>query len=146
MVKDLAQKIIHPSEMWTWAKNGFENGSDETESNDGKKVVKGYCLKKYEVSVGYDNITELFGNQEVITAICGGDKNSLPQPQILAVNCKCTDIQGDYTTQGACYQWDSNEALRKEIILTRMENDGILQKVTERGKESLKNFMSILCR
>lgn len=108
-------------------------------------VVKGYCFKKYEVAVGYDHLMQLLNNEEYINAACKGNLSALPAPQILAVNCRSTESRGKYDSSGQCYGWDSNDATRKSVITKAMQEEGILEKVSDRGKESLKNFLSAFC-
>lgn len=115
---------------------------NETEA---KQVVKGCCYKKYEVAVGYDNLMQILNNDEYINAACKGNLSALPSPQILAVNCRSTEAQGKYDSSGSCYGWDSNDATRKKIIIQAMEEEGILEKISSRGKDSLKNFLSAFC-
>lgn len=110
-----------------------------------KRVIKGCCFKKYEVAVGYDNLMQLLNNEELITAACKGDLPRLPNPQILAVNCRSTEAMGNYDSSGACYGWDSNDDARKAVINKAMQEEGVLDKVSSRGKESLKNFLSAFC-
>ncbi len=110
-----------------------------------EKVVKGYCKKRYEVSVGYDNISELLGNKEVIDNACHGRTDELPDPQILAVNCCNTEAHGDYSGNDICYSWDIDENTRKSVLQGQMETDKILEKVNKRGRESLKTLATIFC-
>ena len=110
-----------------------------------EKVVKGYCKKRYEVSVGYENISKLLGNKEVIDNACHGRTDKLPNPQILAVNCRNTEAHGDYSGNDICYSWDVDEKMRKEVLLEQMKTDKIFEKVNKRGKESLKTLATIFC-
>lgn len=112
---------------------------------EAKRVVKGCCFKKYEVAVGYDHLMQLLNNEEYINAACKGNLSALPAPQILAVNCRSTESRGKYDSSGQCYGWDSNDATRKSVIRKAMQEEGILEKVSDRGKESLKNFLSAFC-
>ncbi len=110
-----------------------------------EKVVKGYCKRCYEVSVGYDNISELLGNKEVIDNACHGWTDKLPPPQILAVNGLKTEVGGDYLGNDICYSWDDDENMRKSVLQDQMKTDNILEKVNKRGKESLKTLATIFC-
>ena len=114
-------------------------------SDESKKVVKGYCKKRYEVSVGYDNISELLGNKEVIDNACHGRTDKLPNPQILAVNCRNTEVRGDYSGDNRCYKWDVDDNMRRSVLLGQMKTDKILEKVNRRGRESLKTLATIFC-
>lgn len=113
--------------------------------NDDKKVVKGYCKKRYEVSVGYDNISDLLANKELIENACQGRTDKLPNPQILAVNCLNTEARGDYSGNDRCYRWDTDEKMRRSLLMGQMKYDNILEKVNKRGRESLKTLASIFC-
>ncbi len=112
---------------------------------DDEEVVKGFCKKKYEVSVGYDNLTALLSDEEVKKNACNGKTDKLPEPKILAVNTQNTIATGNYDGDGRCYQWDQNAEERKDIIRTEMHNIGILEKVNNRGRESLKALASVFC-
>ncbi|MBQ4568138.1 MAG: hypothetical protein IJA79_08460 [Desulfovibrio sp.] len=114
-------------------------------NDDAKKVVKGYCKKRYEVSVGYNNITELLSNNEVIENACQGRTDKLPNPQILAVNCRSTEARGDYSGNDRCYRWDTDEKMRRNLLMGQMKHDDILEKVNKRGRESLKTLATIFC-
>ena len=115
------------------------------ENSEAQKVVKGYCKKRYEVSVGYENISELLENKEVIDNACHGRMDKLPNPQILAVNCRNTEARGDYNGEDRCYRWDTDEKMRKALLMSQMRNDNILEKINKRGRESLKTLATIFC-
>lgn len=114
-------------------------------SDNEKKVVKAYCLKKYEVSVGYDDITALLSDSEVIKNACAGNTDKLPDPQILAVNPRETTATRDYKGDGMCYRLDSLEEQRRNVIRTAMQDAHILDNINERGRESLKTLATIFC-
>lgn len=110
-----------------------------------KKVIKGFCKKRYEVYMGYDNLTDLLQNSDIIENACHGRTDKLPNPKILAVNCKNTDARGDYKGDGMCYRWDREESLRNDVLLAQMRDDNILEKVNKRGRESLKTIANLFC-
>ena len=112
---------------------------------DEKEVVKGYCKKIYDVSVGYDNLTDILNDQEVIKNACDGKIDKLPEPKILAVNTKNTIATDNYDGNGLCYRWDQNAQQRKEVIMAEMSNIGLLEKMNKRGRESLKTFATLFC-
>lgn len=118
---------------------------DTAPAAEASPVIKGYCLKKYEVAFGYDNLMRILENQDYLQAASKGNLAALPSPQILAVNCQSTETQGKYDSTGICYEWDSDAAKRKTIILRAMEEEKILQKVIQRGRESLANLLSAFC-
>lgn len=144
LVKEGVSTWFNPLKMAEKAKR-FIDDKPIINEEEAKRVVKGCCFKKYEVAVGYDNLMQLLNTEEYINAACKGNLNGLPDPQILAVNCRSTEAQGKYDSSGSCYGWDSNDATRKTVITKVMEEEGILGKVSARGKESLKNFLSAFC-
>ena len=110
-----------------------------------QKVVKGYCKKRYEVSVGYDNITALLSDREVVANACAGRTDKLPAPRILAVNCRNTETRGDYNGNDLCHRWDRDEAMRMSLLDAEMRNNNITEKVNKRGRESLKTLATLFC-
>ncbi len=114
-------------------------------SDEKKEVVKAYCIKKYEVYVGYDNLTELLSDKEVIKNACSNKIDSLPEPQILATNSLSGPTSGNYTSDGLCYRWDSDKKQRNDVIRVEMHNSKILDQVNKRGRESLKSLASVFC-
>lgn len=110
-----------------------------------KKVILGYCIKPIEVSFGYDALTKILSDESVIQNVCSGNIDKLPAPVILAANPQHDIIQGKYDSTGACYSWGHRES-RNAKILAQMQEDGILEKAQKRGRQSLKNFLAILCK
>lgn len=143
-LKEGVKTYFNPFKLAEKAQRFFDDKPlvNETEA---KQVVKGCCYKKYEVAVGYNNLMRILNNDEYISAVCKGNLSTLPDPQILAVNCISTEAQGKYDSSGSCYGWDSNDLTRKKIISKAMEEEGILGKITSRGKDSLRNFLSAFC-
>lgn len=114
--------------------------------SEDKEVVKAYCLKKYEVYVGYDNITDLLSDQKLIENVCTGRTDKLPEPQILAVKpLPGSGPSAKYDVNGPCYKWDSNERQRKDILMTTMHNGSNLEKINKHGRASLKSLASLFC-
>lgn len=114
-------------------------------SDNEKKVVKAYCVKKYEVSVGYDDLSAILSDKEVIKNACAGNTDKLPDPQILAVNTRETTATKNYKGDGMCYRLDSLEEQRRNVIRTAMQDAHILENINERGRESLKTLATIFC-
>lgn len=110
-----------------------------------KEVVKAYCIKKYEVSMGYDNITALLSDQELIHNVCTGRTEKLPEPQILAVNSQSGPSTSKYSSDGQCHRWDKDKELRNNVIRAEMQNSKILEQINKRGRESLKSLASLFC-
>lgn len=115
------------------------------QGNEARNVVTGCCSKKYEVAIGYDHLLQLLQDEALVTEICSGNLAKLPEPEILAVNCKSTTVFGKYDSSGACYTWDSDEKLRKQIIHDTMQADDVLASINSRGKDALKNFIIAFC-
>lgn len=116
------------------------------QGDEAKIVVTGCCSKKYEVAFGYDNLLKLLQDETLIQEVCAGNTASLPEPEILAVNCKSTAVYGKYDSSGNCYTWDSDEALRKRIIRQALKDDDVLPAINGRGREALKNFVGAFCK
>ncbi len=114
-------------------------------SDEKKEVVKAYCIKKYEVSMGYDNITALLSDQELIHNVCTGRTDKLPEPQILTVNSQSGPSTTKYSSDGQCHRWDKDKELRNNVIRAEMQNSKILDQVNKRGRESLKSLASLFC-
>ena len=143
-IKEGVKTYLNPLKLAEKAQRLFDDKSLVNES-EAKQVVKGCCYKKYEVAVGYDNLMQILSNDEYVLAACSGNLDGLPAPQILAVNCRSTESKGKYDSSGSCYGWDSDDATRKRVITKAMNEEGIEGKITLRGKESLKNFLSAFC-
>ena len=120
-------------------------GSNHNVVQKPEKVIKGYCKKRFEVYVGYENISELLRNRDIIDNACHGHTDKLPNPKILAVNCKNTEVRGNYEESDMCYSWDINANLRNSIIINQMTEDNIIEKINKRGRESLKTIAMIFC-
>ncbi len=114
-------------------------------SDEKKEVVKAYCIKKYEVSMGYDNITDLLNDQEFLHNVCTGRTDNLPEPQILTVNAQSGSSTSKYSSDGQCHRWDKDKELRNNVIRAEMHNSKILDQVNKRGRESLKSLVSPFC-
>lgn len=123
---------------------GLWDNQDSQQKLEDMKVILGYCIKPIEVSFGYDELTKILSDETTIGNVCSGKVNDLPAPQILAANPQHDIIQGKYDADGACYAWGNRET-RNAKILEQMREDGILEKAHKRGRESLKNFLAILC-
>ena len=109
-----------------------------------EKVVKGYCRRDFMVYVGYDNLDEILQDSTVINNIKRGDIYSLPKPKILAINGIKTSRLGDYTTEGACYQWDSNQQERERLIIEQLNRFEIYNTIVHNAQKSLNAIGSIL--
>lgn len=123
---------------------GLWDKQDSQQKLEDMKVILGYCIKPIEVSFGYDELTKILSDEATMANVCSGKVNALPAPQILAANPQHDIIQGKYDANGACYAWGNRET-RNAKILEQMQEDGILEKAHKRGRESLKNFLAILC-
>jgi len=61
----------------------------------GKKVVKGYCFRQYEVGIGYEQVSDLFSTY--LEAACNNQSREMPKPQILSTNSVSSKAVGTYT-------------------------------------------------
>jgi len=108
------------------------------------EVPKGYCLKKFDVGFGYDNVLDLLQDEIFMGRVCSGDLSALPNPRILAINSKSTEINGNYT--GTCWNLDQNQHLRRSVIYRDLGQGEAFKKINERGQKSLYALASLLCR
>jgi hypothetical protein len=110
-----------------------------------KLVPKGYCLKKYDIGFGYDNVLDLLLDETVMGRVCGGDLSALPLPKLLSINCKTTEINGDY--KGGCHDWDLAQNLpnREEMIYRELAQGEALKKINEHGQKALHSLAALLC-
>jgi len=85
-------------------------------SETSKPVPKGYCLKKFDAGLGYDNVLDLLQDEPFMGCVCSGDLSALPNPKLLSINSTAAEINGDYT--GNCRDWDleQNQQLRRAVI------------------------------
>jgi hypothetical protein len=111
-----------------------------------KAVPKGYCLKKYDVGFGYDNVLDLLQDESFMEQVCAGDPSALPAPRLLSLNGKTAEINGDY--QGGCREWDldRNQKLRRSLIYRELNEGAALKKINAHGQKSLHSLASPLCR
>jgi hypothetical protein len=111
-----------------------------------KAVPKGYCLKKYDVGFGYDNVLDLLRDESFMEQVCAGDPSALPAPKLLSLNGKTAEINGDY--QGSCREWDldRNQKLRRSFIYRELNEGEALKKINAHGQKSLHSLTSLLCR
>jgi len=111
-----------------------------------KEVPKGYCLKKYDVGFGYDNVLELLQDEAFMAQVCSGGPSALPAPRLLSLNGKTAEINGDY--HGGCREWDleRNQKLRRSLIYRELNEGEALKKINAHGQKSLHSLASPLCR
>lgn len=143
IAKDAAEVYINPLKTWEFLKESWEKKTIDR-SDKIRKVVKGYCLKRYEVSVGYDHLADLLADEKLVQEMCSKGKNNLPPPSILAVNSRSTEQNGKY--EGQCESWDGDPQKRNAIILEEMQQTHMLERVSERGKEALGNMLNLFCK
>jgi hypothetical protein len=106
-------------------------------------VPKGYCLKKFEVGFGYDQVLDLLKDENFLGRVCAGDWAALPDPALLSVNCTSTEVKGDY--RGNCRDWDQNPQLRQKVVYRELRQGETFKKITENGRKSLQALASPLC-
>ena len=109
-----------------------------------KTVPKGYCLKKFDVGFGYDNVLDLLQDETFMGRVCSGDLAALPNPRILAINSKSTEINGDYT--GTCRDMDQNQRFHRALVYRELGQGAAFKKINEHGQKSLHSLASLLCR
>jgi len=109
-----------------------------------KAVPKGYCLKKFDVGFGYDNVLDLLRDETFMGRVCSGDLEALPNPRLLAINSRSTEINGDYT--GTCRTLDQNQHLRRALVYQELGQGEAFKKINERGRKSLYSLAALLCR
>jgi hypothetical protein len=100
-----------------------------------KTVPRGYCLKKYDVGFGYDNVLDLLQDETFMGLVCSGDLSALPAPRLLSINGKAAEINGDY--QGNCRDWDleRNQRLRRALIYRELDQGEALAKINEHSRK-----------
>lgn len=72
------------------------------------KTLTGYCSRKYEVGIGYKNVSDYFNNQQFRQAACENHDDQLPPPEILSKSTKSSNALGDFDMVD-CDKLDSNE-------------------------------------
>jgi hypothetical protein len=113
-------------------------------SEPSKTVPKGYCLKKFDVGFGYDNVLAMLQDETFMGRVCSGQASDLPVPALLSVNSKSTEINGDY--QGTCRDLDQNPHFRRAVIYRELGQGEAFKKINEQGQKSLHALASLLCR
>jgi hypothetical protein len=111
----------------------------------GKKVVKGYCFRQYEVGIGYEQVSDLFSTY--LEAACKNQSQEMPKPQILSTNSVSSKAVGTYTRQD-CDAWDvESQGQRKcqRFILEQLKQDGQWQEIIENSQKVLMSFMRVYC-
>ena len=109
-----------------------------------KAIPRGYCLKKFDIGFGYDNVLDLLQDETFMGRVCSGDLAALPAPRLLAANSKSTEVSGDYT--GSCRELDQNQHFRQAAIYQELAQGEALNNINEHGRKSLYSLASLLCR
>ena len=123
----------------------FAAGLGETvDTGPLKQVPKGYCLKKFDVGFGYDNVLDLLRDDAFMGRVCSGGVASLPPPALLSINSRSTEINGDYT--GACRDLDRDQHRRRAVVYQELAQGEAFKKINEHGQKSLHSLASLLCR
>lgn len=110
-----------------------------------KKVLLGYCLKNYEVGIGYDNTTELM--KKYRDYVCNGMIDSLPQPIILSTNATSSNVVGKYNRE-KCDEWDMvsyGDKMSKHYVQMQLIQDGHWESISKKSKNILAGFIRIYC-
>lgn len=109
-------------------------------------VTIGYCVRRYDVGIGYENVTKLI--KENKDAICKGDFNAIPEPKILTTASNSSQIFGDYM-EADCDLLDKKGITQKEsksttIIKSKLDNSS-WKTISQNSKNILVGFSKIYC-
>lgn len=85
------------------------------------EAIMGYCLKYYDVAVGYDLSADLCDRQHI-----------LPPPQILSVNTLSSEVLGKYSRQ-ECDTLDHRDRLLLPV------------EMVAHGQKTLSRFLRLIC-
>ena len=112
-----------------------------------KKVLKGYCVRQYEVGIGYDSVKDLFPQYQEFA--CRGEFQKMPAPQIIASNPIKTDTQGEYTLS-ECTSWDvvdsSGQRKSHKQIYDELKQNGQWKIMIENSQKMLMGYMRVYCQ
>lgn len=110
-------------------------------------AVKGYCLREYDVGIGYDRITdELLSQYKDV--VCQKKKfDELPPPQILSINPVSSDSYGEYSRKD-CDDYDRGEGSERKSyseIMSQLNKSKQWDMIVENSQKILMNFLQIYC-
>ncbi|MGA1869952.1 MAG: hypothetical protein ACMUJM_15570 [bacterium] len=112
---------------------------------NGEEVPTGYCLREYEVGIGYTNIKELINNYQQIA--CQNYYEKLPEPIILSTNPVTSRSSGNYA-RIECDKWDLDQYGKqrsKSYIYGQLKEDGKWENIVENSQKILNSYIRIYC-
>ena len=134
-----------PFDLFKSSEKSPDKSEEEQASEaDGKSVVTGYCIRKYEVSVGYDKLLDILGDENIQKSVCEGSIEHLPDPILLTVNARSTIEKGKYS--GECRKWDQNPQLREEVIFAQLEKGEGKAQIVSHSKKTLSSLIKLFCQ
>lgn len=92
-------------------------------------AVMGYCLRHYEIGLGYD-LTE--------TDYCG--LPVLPSPKILSIQAVSSTAAGQYSRQ-ECDAWDMGARESQRLLMAELQQ----QPLMKNSRETLAGLLRVLC-
>ena len=110
---------------------------------DAPETLLGYCIKDYEVSVGYPDVMQFLQDEQFMAQVCSNRTDRVPGPSILSINSTDMEIRGKY--RGGCEIWDADPAARSRLIALEMKKDKTLGNVVEKSRKSLVSFLKAFC-
>lgn len=109
-------------------------------------LADGYCLRRYEVSLGYENIYEIFKKFE--NSICGsGTSNQHITPKIISVNAISSEIYGSYS-RSECDLLDKtmDDGLTEaKLEIAKYLNEKYMHQITKNSQGMLMAFLQNYC-
>lgn len=127
-----------------YAPNSIKEKSDFFNKNP--DLASGYCLRRYEVGLGYKDIFEIYkANKDIICK--QKDATALPFPTQVSVNSISSEIYGSYT-QKECDLFDrvdENGSTMARRDIAAYINDKYGAKLFENSQKMLMVFLSGYC-
>ena len=107
------------------------------------RYLDGLCIRKYQISYGYQNIGKYLDDDKVMEAVCRGNTADLPKPEIMAANSLTMEQEGNYTVSGECHKWDENQQYRNMKLLGFMNQHGLLN--VKDSQDQLRTYLRPAC-
>ena len=107
------------------------------------RYLDGLCIRKYQISYGYQNIGKYLDDDKVMEAVCRGNAADLPKPEIMAANAITMELEGNYTVSGDCHGWDENEQRRNMMLMSFMNQHGLLN--VKDSQDQLRTYLRPAC-
>lgn len=129
-----------------------------------RNFLTGYCLRRYDVGLGYDDIGALLKNASLLKNVCQKDETQnyatydeeqLPEPEILSLNAVSSRSDGDYsriecdTLDLVTYEEEESRAKpgppkKGEPPVKAIIQDILQQQHSEHWKQITKNSRTLL--